>query len=270
MLKVTDFKLNNDNIKEAIDILRSPEQAHRQVINLKKTDGHPSSAEIGNEKVFEYDFAGVKGQAIAKSGMEIAAAGNHNIILIGSPGCGKTLMAKSLPSILPPLSRKEALETSMIYSVAGLLDNQHGFMKSRPFRAPHHTATISSLIGGGSSGMPGEISLAHNGVLFLDELPEFKRTVLEVMRQPLEDRKITISRAKSSIEYPTSVMLIASMNPCPCGYYNHPTRECVCPPGMVQKYLSKISGPLLDRIDIHIEIVPVPFEELSRKEKYFI
>lgn len=258
---ITIFKAND--IKEAIDILRSPEQAHRQVVNLKKADGHPSFAEFDNKKAHEYDFAGVKGQAIAKSGMEIAAAGNHNIILIGSPGCGKTLMAKSLPSILPPLSRKEALETSMIYSVAGLLDNQHGFMKSRPFRSPHHTATISSLIGGGSSCMPGEISLAHNGVLYMDEFSEFPRTAIEVLRQPMEDGTVQISRVRSKCQYPADFMLVASMNPCPCGFYGSHSNQCRCSSNAIMRYLSHLSGPILDRIDLQIFLRPVSPHELT-------
>ena len=196
--------------------------------------------------------------------MEIAAAGGHNIIMIGSPGSGKTMMAKRIVSILPPLTLQEALETTKIHSVAGKLGGHVSLMTERPFRSPHHTISDVALVGGGTYPQPGEISLAHNGVLFLDELPEFKRQVLEVMRQPLEDRHINISRAKFAVDYPASFMLIAAMNPCPCGYYNHPEKQCVCSPGSVQKYLNRISGPLLDRIDIHIEVVPVPFEELSK------
>ena len=209
------------------------------------------------------DFLDVKGQENIKRAFEIAAAGGHNVILIGPPGAGKTMLAKRLSTVLPPLSLEEALETTKIHSVAGRLKQSGGLIQHRPFRAPHHTISDVALVGGGSFPQPGEISLAHNGVLFLDELPEFKRTVLEVMRQPLEDRNITISRSKFSIEYPASFMLVASMNPCPCGYYNHPEKDCVCGPGVVQKYLNKVSGPLLDRIDIHIEVTPVSFNELS-------
>lgn len=216
---------------------------------------------------FELDFSEVKGQENIKRALEIAAAGGHNAILIGPPGAGKTMLSKRLPGILPPLSMEEALETTKIHSVAGKTGRRGGgLVTRRPFRSPHHTISDVALVGGGNHPQPGEISLAHNGVLFLDELPEFKRTVLEVMRQPIEDRVVSISRAKFSVEYPAGFMLIASMNPCPCGYFNHPEKECVCAPGIVQKYLNKISGPLLDRIDLHIEVTPVPFSELSRHQ----
>ncbi len=216
---------------------------------------------------YEYDFADVKGQQTVKRCLEIAAAGGHNAIMIGPPGSGKTMLAKRMPGILPPLTLGESLETTQIHSVAGLMRKEDALIAVRPFRAPHHTISDIALVGGGTNPKPGEISLAHNGVLFLDELPEFKRTALEVLRQPMEERRVTISRAKQTIEYPAAFMLIAAMNPCPCGYYNHPTIECTCPAGAVKRYLNKVSGPLMDRIDIHIEVTPVPVSQLNREEK---
>ena len=245
-----------DNLKDVVRFFNDEQSLNPVIINTREEF-------YSRQTTFDFDFSEVKGQENVKRALEIAAAGGHNIILIGAPGSGKSMLAKRIPSILPPLSLGESLETTKIHSVAGKLGKEGGLISTRPFRSPHHTISSVAMTGGGSYPQPGEISLAHNGVLFLDEFPEYQRNVLEVLRQPIEDRRISISRVKCNVEYPASFMLVASMNPCPCGYYNHPTKACVCSPGQVQKYLNKISGPLMDRIDLQIEVIPVPFEKMS-------
>lgn len=245
------------HLREVVDFLRGEKELTPVRIDLERLFREES-------EVFDLDFADVRGAARAKRALEIAAAGGHNVLMIGPPGSGKTMLARRMPSIMPPMTLEEALETTKIHSVAGKLGAHAGLMLTRPFRAPHHLTSQAALAGGGSTPMPGEISLAHNGILFADELPEFGRNLLETLRQPMEDHMITVSRSKYTVQYPANFMLIAAMNPCPCGYYNHPTKACVCSPGAVFKYMNRISGPMLDRIDMHIEVIPVEFDELSR------
>ena len=251
--------LGMDNLAEVIGFLNGSLDCEPTVVDTRNEF-------YKQQYSFDFDFADVRGQESVKRALEVAAAGSHNVILIGPPGSGKSMMAKRLPSILPPLSLAESLETTQIHSVAGILPSGTSLISQRPFRSPHHTISQVAMTGGTQKAQPGEVSLAHNGVLFCDELPEFSRSTLEVLRQPLEDRKITISRAKYTIEYPCSFMFVASMNPCPCGYFGDPTHHCVCTPGQIQRYMNRISGPLLDRMDLHIEVPVVPFNQLSQMQ----